>query len=50
MLADGGVAGGAVFDALVALTASTGKLTLATRDARAASTYRRLGIRYEVIS
>jgi predicted nucleic acid-binding protein len=39
-----GVAGGAVYDALVAATARTHRLELATRDLRAVSTYRALGI------
>ena len=47
-LAATGVAGGAVYDALVALAAKAHDLPLATRDARAASTYARLDV--EVIS
>lgn len=39
-----GIAGGAVYDALVAATAAEHRLTLATRDRRALDTYRRLGV------
>lgn len=49
-LAKAGVAGGAVFDALVALAAHDAHRVLATRDARATSTYRKLGVRYEIVS
>ena len=37
-----GIAGGAVYDALVAATAAEHEITLATRDRRAAETYRAL--------
>ena len=40
-----GVAGGAVYDALVALAAVEYGATLATRDARAKDTYERVGVR-----
>ncbi len=40
-----GIAGGAVYDALVALTAVEHDVTLATRDARARPTYERVGAR-----
>ena len=43
LLAELGIAGGAVYDGLVALTAARHKLPLATRDARALPTYRSLG-------
>lgn len=39
-----GVAGGAVYDAMVALAAKEHGAALATRDARAASTYRSVGV------
>lgn len=40
-----GIAGGAVYDALVALAAVEHDVTLATRDARARPTYERVGAR-----
>lgn len=43
LLAGIGVAGGAVYDALVALPAADRGLTLATRDARARATYEAVG-------
>lgn len=43
------VAGGAVYDALVAATAVEHGLTLCTRDRRAAGTYERLGVRLELL-
>ena len=48
-LASLGVAGGAVYDALVAATAAEHGITLATRDRRAAETYRALDIAFELI-
>ena len=39
-----GVTGGAVYDALVAFAARENRLTLATRDARALSTYALVGV------
>ncbi|MGV0749067.1 PIN domain-containing protein [Mycolicibacter heraklionensis] len=39
-----GVTGGATYDALVALTAREHRVPLATRDARARSTYEALGV------
>ena len=42
-LAPLGIAGGAVYDALIALTASSYELTLLTCDARAAVVYQRVG-------
>jgi toxin FitB len=45
-----GVAGGSVYDALVALTAAEADALLVTRDARAARTYERLGVRCELVS
>jgi len=43
-LAELGIAGGAVYDAVVAVAALRAGLPLATRDARAAGTYRRVGV------
>lgn len=48
MLADLGIAGGAVYDALVALAAQEHGATLATRDFRARETYVRIGVRVEI--
>lgn len=50
VLAPVGVAGGAVYDALVALAARQANLPLATRDRRAASTYAALQVRVELIA
>lgn len=44
-----GVDGGAVYDALVGLTAAESGRTLITRDERAAVTYERLGVSFEVV-
>ena len=44
-LADSGLAGGAVYDGLVAAAAREHDLPLVTRDRRALPTYRRLGVR-----
>jgi predicted nucleic acid-binding protein len=44
-----GIAGGAVYDALVAATAAEQGITLATRDRRAAETYRALDVDFELI-
>ena len=44
-----GIAGGVVYDALVAATAAEHRITLATRDRRAAETYRALDIDFELI-
>lgn len=43
-----GIAGGATYDALVALAARSHEATLATRDERARATYERVGVRVEV--
>lgn len=48
-LADHGIAGGSVYDALVGATASEHGLTLATRDRRALETYRALNVTVEVL-
>ncbi|CAN5609116.1 type II toxin-antitoxin system VapC family toxin [soil metagenome] len=45
-----GIAGGATYDALVALTAREHGVALATRDARARSTYDAFGIVTEVLA
>jgi predicted nucleic acid-binding protein len=44
LLSELGIAGGAVYDALVALAAYDNQATLATRDARARGTYERVGV------
>ncbi|MBX3194682.1 MAG: type II toxin-antitoxin system VapC family toxin [Microbacteriaceae bacterium] len=49
-LARRGVSGGATYDGLVALAAHQHGLLLATRDARARSTYEAVGVRVEVIA
>lgn len=49
-LAARGVSGGATYDALVALAAASTGTTLLTRDARASSTYRTLGVHFEVVT
>lgn len=48
-LASLGIAGGTVYDALVAAAAAEHGITLATRDRRAAETYRALDIDFELI-
>lgn len=48
-LADLGVAGGSVYDALVAATAREHHTTLLTRDVRAIDTYRAFGIALRVL-
>ena len=45
-----GVAGGAVYDALVGLTAAEAGILLRTRDERAALVYERLAVRFELVS
>jgi predicted nucleic acid-binding protein len=44
-----GIAGGAVYDALVASAALEHQLPLATRDRRAIETYRALGVELEIL-
>ena len=44
-----GIAGGAVYDALIAAAANEHRLPLATRDHRALETYRALEVRVEVL-
>ena len=48
--ADKGVAGGATYDALVGLAAREHRVPLATRDARARSTYQAIGATVEQLS
>ena len=43
MLSELGIAGGAVYDALVALAAAENGASLATRDGRARATYETIG-------
>jgi len=50
LLAGVGVAGGAAYDGWIALTAIDNRALLASRDARAETTYRRLGADVEMIS
>jgi predicted nucleic acid-binding protein len=45
-----GIAGGAVYDALVGACAREHGLALATRDARAVETYRALGVPVELVA
>jgi len=49
VLADDEIAGGATYDALVALAARSAGLPLASRDRRAQSTYRVMGVEVEAI-
>ena len=49
ILSGAGIAGGAVYDALVALAAAANDCVLATRDARAKATYEMIGVRVEVV-
>ncbi|MDQ6928870.1 MAG: type II toxin-antitoxin system VapC family toxin [Actinomycetota bacterium] len=48
-LSTDGIAGGAIYDALVGAAAVEHDLTLATRDRRAIDVYRTLGVRLEVL-
>lgn len=49
VLATLGITGGATYDALVGLAAKAGGAQLATRDGRAAATYRAVGVDVELI-
>lgn len=49
ILAELDIAGGAVYDALVAFAASEHSCVLATRDARAKATYDAVGVRLEIV-
>jgi len=48
-LADAGISGGAVYDAMVASAAALHELPLASRDRRAAATYRSIGVEVEFL-
>lgn len=48
-LADAGIVGGSVYDALVGQAAAVNGRTLLTRDRRAERTYRSLGVGYRVV-
>lgn len=50
ILSDRQIAGGAVYDALVALAAADNDAVLATRDGRAKATYEAFGVRVEVVA
>jgi predicted nucleic acid-binding protein len=47
--AAGGIAGGSIYDALIAATARHARARLLTRDRRAAATYEQVGIEYEIL-
>lgn len=49
LLADLGICGGAVYDALVALAARDAGRVLATRDAKALPTYTAVGVEVEIL-
>lgn len=49
VLAGLGIAGGAVYDAMVALAAAEHHCALATRDARAKTTYDTVGVQVEIV-
>lgn len=46
---DLGIRGGAVYDALIAMTAHAEQATLLTRDRRASTTYERIGVAYRFV-
>jgi predicted nucleic acid-binding protein len=48
-VAGGGITGGAVYDALIGMTASEAGATLLTRDPRAVAIYDRLEVRHELV-
>jgi hypothetical protein len=48
-LVDAGIAGGAVYDGLVALAAAAANCLLLSCDRRAAGTYLALGVRFEIL-
>jgi predicted nucleic acid-binding protein len=50
LIADAGIAGGAVYDALVAQAALDRDRTLLTLDRRATRTYQLVGVRYEFLA
>lgn len=47
--AAGGIAGGSIYDALIAATVRQARARLLTRDRRAAATYEAVGAEYEVL-
>jgi predicted nucleic acid-binding protein len=49
LLASADIAAGAVYDALIALTAREHGFGLISLDRRASAVYERLGVRYELI-
>lgn len=49
LAARAGLAGGAIYDALIAATAKQAKATLVTRDRRALSTYEAIGAHVELL-
>ena len=49
-VADAGVTGGAIYDALVGATAAEHRMVLATRDRRALDTYRIVGATVELLT
>lgn len=49
-LAEAGIAGGATYDALIGLTAAERGALLRTRDRRAAATYERLEVSFELVA
>lgn len=49
-LAAAGVSGGSAYDGLIALTALEHDVELVSRDARAARTYRTLGVRFRLLT
>jgi predicted nucleic acid-binding protein len=49
LFAEAGIAGGATYDGWVALAALDNRLRLASRDARAEATYRRLGVDIDMV-
>jgi len=48
-LAESGIVGGSVYDALVGQAAAVNGRTLLTRDRRAERTYRSLGVNYRIV-
>ncbi len=48
--AKGGVAGGSIYDALIAWTAKRAGATLLTRDRRAVRVYEAVGVRFELVA
>ena len=49
LLAERGIGGGSVYDALIGLTAKRAGATLLTRDLRARATYLAVGVEHEVL-